>query len=396
MSDAIAVPEARKESCVGPDSADAGKAAGCAGCPNAKLCASGAGRAAPDPDLPLIAARLAGIRLRLLVLSGKGGVGKSTVTKELALALGRRGLDVGVMDADLCGPSQPRMLGVRAEEIHHNAQGITPVSVREGVSMMSIHFLMGDESKNDAITWRGPQKNGTLKAFLKSVNWQENGPLDCLIIDTPPGTTDEHITLASLLTQVQAMHDAASAEAAAAPSSRTCAIVVTTPQEVSVNDVRRELTFCVKAKIPVLGLVVNMDGFVCPCCNKVSHIFPSDATTTAAASSVTTTTATTTTTGPRRRNAADALAAEFGIPVLGRLPLDPRVMLACEAGVALAERGDDEDAALIAEGGGGGAGHREGDDGSSPVSGPAGPSPAVAAFEDMTDRIMDLCGLCDA
>jgi Mrp family chromosome partitioning ATPase len=339
----------------------------------------------PDPDLPVIAARLHGIKLRLLILSGKGGVGKSTITKELALALGRRGLEVGVLDADICGPSQPRMLGVRSEEIHHNASGITPVSVREGVSMMSIHFLMADDQKNDAITWRGPQKNGTIKSFMKEVNWQSmsgsDRPLDCLLVDTPPGTTDEHITLANLLIGIQKIEDE-NENNDQETKTKTCAIVVTTPQEVAVNDVRRELTFCNKAKVPILGLVVNMDGFVCPCCKKMSQIFPNETTQTKAVG--------------KKRNAADALAEEFGIPILGRIPLDPDVMLACEAGVALCEHEDlkvqqesstspsrnDQNNTNTSEDE---AAHEKKPDDED--------SPAVIAVEDMVDKIMDLCDL---
>lgn len=438
-SASVEVPQDRQETCVGPESADAGRAAACQGCPNATLCASGALKKGSDPDLPLIAARLRGVKLRLLILSGKGGVGKSTVTKELAFALARRGLEVGVLDADICGPSQPRMLNAKMEDVHLDGQGICPVGVREGVSMMSIHFFMGDDQKNDAVTWRGPQKNNMLKNFLKQVNWtttassssssagaggkqNARAALDCLLIDTPPGTTDEHITLASTLMSIQKKHDEEYEErralkkkkkksnttTATSPSTtrqreeeeeeggkgndenddddddddrvKTCAIVVTTPQKISVNDVRRELSFCVKAKLPVLGLVVNMDGFVCPCCNKVSNIFPNAAGSYHRSNDGG---------GEPTKNAADLLAQEFNIPVIGRLPLDPNVMKASDAGMPLVEKEEEEDKKQNAS-----------SDAAAAAAGTNkkkrnsnGESPSVAAVEDMVDKVMDLCGL---
>ncbi|TPP49299.1 ParA/MinD ATPase like family protein [Leishmania donovani] len=263
--------------CVGPESPQAGIAPSCQGCPNAAICASAP--KGPDPDIPLIRERLAGVKHKVMVVSGKGGVGKSTMTKELAFALGARGLSVGLMDMDICGPSLPRLTGVRGEDAHQSAGGIEPVLVDENVTMMSMHYLLSN--KNEAVLFRGPRKNGVIKMFLKDVIW---GNLDVLLIDTPPGTSDEHITVNSLLQQTTNGVDGA--------------VLITTPQRVAEADVRREVNFCQKAKLPILGLVENMSGFVCPGCHK---------------------------------------DREFDVPLWGEVPLDPLLMKACEEGISFSE-----------------------------------------------------------
>lgn len=287
-------PAGANDECVGPQSAMAGLAPSCAGCPNAAVCA--AAPKGPDPDLALIRERLSGVRHRVMVVSGKGGVGKSTLTKELAFALGARGYTVGLVDLDLCGPSLPRLTGTRAEDAHQSAQGIEPVLVNDQVTLVSMHYFTGDD-KNSAVTLRGARKNGVIKMFLKDVVW---GELDVLLMDTPPGTSDEHITTATVL------RDAGGIDGA---------VLVTTPQLVAEADVRREVSFCHKAKLPVLGLVENMSGFVCPSCHRGSVIFPN----------------------ARGESAGERLSREFGIPLWGRVPLDPLVMRACEDGVSLME-----------------------------------------------------------
>jgi Mrp family chromosome partitioning ATPase len=279
--------------CVGPDSAMAGKAESCQGCPNAQVCASAP--KGPDPDLEHMQERMSHIRHKILVLSGKGGVGKSTMTKELGFAIGRRDLLVGLVDTDICGPSLPRLTGVRDEEIHDSADGWEPVSVDDNVSVVSMHFLLGD--KNEAVVWRGPRKNGMIKNFIKQVAW---GKLDLLLFDTPPGTSDEHISAVTFLKQCGGV---------------TGAIIVTTPQEVAVADVRREVNFCQKTNVPILGFVENMSGFVCPKCHKESVVFPTKF----------------------AQSAGERLSQEYGAPLLGKIPLDPRLMQACEDGVPLAD-----------------------------------------------------------
>ncbi|KEG12079.1 nucleotide-binding protein [Trypanosoma grayi] len=282
--------------CVGPESPEAGTAASCQGCPNASICASAP--KGPDPDIELIKQRLSGVKKKVMIISGKGGVGKSTLTKELAFFLGKRGLNVGVVDLDICGPSLPRLTGVRGEDAHQSAAGIEPVLIDETVSMMSMHYLLGE--KNEAVLFRGPRKNGVIKMFLKDVIW---GDLDIMLIDTPPGTSDEHITAASLLQQCDGVSGA---------------VLITTPQLISEADVRREVNFCQKAKLPVLGIVENMSGFVCPNCGGSSVIFPR----------------------ANSEGAGKRLSKEFDIPLWGEVPLDPVLMKACEEGVPLTDKVD--------------------------------------------------------
>ncbi|MCJ1367514.1 cytosolic Fe-S cluster assembly factor nbp35 [Acarospora aff. strigata] len=274
------------EHCPGPESNLAGKGDACAGCPNQAICATAP--KGPDPDIPLITGRLSSIRHKILVLSGKGGVGKSTFTAMLAHAFATNPESmVGIMDTDICGPSIPRMMGVEAETIHVSSSGWSPVWVSENLGVMSVQFML--PNRDDAVIWRGPKKNGLIKQFLKDVEW---GELDYLIVDTPPGTSDEHLSVNSFLKE----------------SGVDGAVVVTTPQEVSLLDVRKEIDFCRKAGIRVLGVVENMSGFVCPKCTHESQIFKA-------------------TTGGARK-----LAQDTGIPFLGAVPLDPRIGMACDYG----------------------------------------------------------------
>ncbi|XP_063842276.1 cytosolic Fe-S cluster assembly factor nubp1-like isoform X3 [Scylla paramamosain] len=273
--------------CPGTNSQDAGKADACAGCPNQQVCASGAA-AAPDPDLAVVRERLASVKNKVLVLSGKGGVGKSTVSAMLGRALALDdSKEVGILDIDICGPSQPRVLGAAEEKVHSSGAGWSPVYVSDNLAVMSIGFLLN--SADDAVIWRGPKKNGMIKQFLRDVDW---GALDYLVVDTPPGTSDEHLSIVQYLS--------------AAPP--VAAVVVTTPQEVALLDVRKEITFCRKVNIPIIGLVENMTTFVCPKCKTKTAIFPA-----------------TTGGGPQ-------LAEDTGVPLLGQLPLDPRVAQACDEG----------------------------------------------------------------
>ncbi|KAJ3210296.1 Nucleotide-binding protein 2, partial [Clydaea vesicula] len=211
----------------------------------------------------------------VLVLSGKGGVGKSTVSVNLALSLYFQGFKVGILDVDLTGPSIPRMFQVDHKQVHQASNGYrnidfendvtflflndrwVPVFVdqEQRLSVMSIAFLL--QNKDDAIVWRGPKKNAMIKQFLSDVSW---GELDYLIIDTPPGTSDEHISLVEFLRG----------------QNLDGAVVVTTPQAVSLADVRKELNFCKKVEVPVLGVIENMSGFVCPHCALFVHIISSN------------------------------------------------------------------------------------------------------------------------
>ncbi|KAK7076729.1 Cytosolic Fe-S cluster assembly factor nubp1 [Halocaridina rubra] len=281
------VPENAPEHCPGTNSEDAGKASACAGCPNQQICSSGATRA-PDPDLDAVQERLSSVKNKILVLSGKGGVGKSTVTSMIARALALdESKEVGILDIDICGPSQPRVMGALEEKVHSSGAGWSPIYVGENLAVMSIGFLLN--SKDDAVIWRGPKKNGMIKQFLRDVDW---GTLDYLVVDTPPGTSDEHLSIVQYLSS----------------SPPVAAIIVTTPQEVALLDVRKEITFCRKVNMPIIGIVENMTTFVCPKCKTETAIFPP-------------------TTGGGKQ-----LAADSNLQLLGQLPLDPRIARSCDNG----------------------------------------------------------------
>ncbi|KAI8501192.1 Cytosolic Fe-S cluster assembly factor nubp1 [Branchiostoma belcheri] len=281
------VPENAPDHCPGTQSEDAGKTSACQGCPNQAVCASGMPKA-PDPAVEEIRERLSSVKHKLLVLSGKGGVGKSTVTAQLAFGLARHeDTQVGVLDVDICGPSIPRVMGLEGEQVHQSGSGWSPVYVEDNLGVMSVGFLLA--SPDDAVIWRGPKKNGLIKQFLRDVDW---GELDYLVIDTPPGTSDEHLSIVQYLSS----------------AGIDGAVLVTTPQEVSLLDVRKEINFCKKVQLPVVGVVENMSGFVCPSCQNESQIFPP-------------------TTG-----GAEKMAADMGVPFLGKLPLDPRIGKCCDEG----------------------------------------------------------------
>ncbi|CAH3014326.1 unnamed protein product [Porites evermanni] len=230
---------------------------------------------------------LRSIKHVILVLSGKGGVGKSTVTTQIAWTLYHHGRKVGILDVDLCGPSIPRMMNVEEKDVHQCSAGWVPVYTDKDqrLAVMSIGFLLN--SRDDCVVWRGPKKNAMIKQFLSDVCW---GELDYLIIDTPPGTSDEHITVVENLRNY----------------SPDGAILVTTPQGVAVSDVRRELSFCKKTKIPVLGVVENMSGFVCPHCSECTNVFS--------------------------KGGGEALAKTCDVPFLGSIPLDPSLAQSLEEG----------------------------------------------------------------
>ena len=238
----------------------------------------------------------------IVVLSGKGGVGKSTIAAQLALSLYARGNRVGLLDVDLCGPSIPRMFGVDkstpANTVYETDAGMTPVSVfgSSTFKLMSMAFLLDNDS--DAVVWRGPRKMSMIQRLLTGVNW---GELDYLIIDTPPGTSDEHITVMTVLKQ----HERA--------ANFLRAVLVTTPQMLSINDVRREITFCQKTSFRMIGLIENMSGYVCPHCSECTNIFASG--------------------GGR------LLADQYAIPFLGQLPIDNQLNAILDQGVQQVDNG---------------------------------------------------------
>jgi len=288
-------PDNAPEDCVGVSSEAAGKAAGCAGCPNQTLCASGEAKK-PDPAVAEVRDRLSGVKRKILVLSGKGGVGKSTVSAQLAFGFAARNLDAGLLDVDICGPSVPRMLGLLGQDVHQSSEGWSPVYVDDRLAVMSIGFMLPNQ--DDAIIWRGPRKNGLIKQFLTDVNW---GNLDALIIDTPPGTSDEHLSIVTYLQE----------------SSMDGAVIVTTPQEVSLMDVRKEINFCRKVNMRIIGVIENMSGFVCPHCNTEQAIFAPST------------------------GGAEEMCRLMNVPFLGRIPLDSKVAQAGDAGVPLSQLNPD-------------------------------------------------------
>ncbi len=236
-------------------------------------------------DKHIIAEKLAGVKHRIMVLSGKGGVGKSTVAVNLATALAMEGKKVGLMDIDIHGPSIPKLMGLEGSPVDGTETSLNPVKKDNNLFVMSVGFLM--QNKDEAVIWRGPLKYSIIKQFLRDVEW---GELDYLIIDSPPGTGDEPLSIAQLLTGIDG------------------AIVVTTPQDLAVDDVRKSITFCRTVKLPVLGVIENMSGFVCPHCGKITELFKS--------------------------GGGEAMAAEMGIPFLGRIPIDPKVVESSDIGIS--------------------------------------------------------------
>ncbi|SCW03462.1 LAFE_0G10968g1_1 [Lachancea fermentati] len=204
-------------------------------------------------ELPL---SLSNVKHILLILSGKGGVGKSSVTTQLALTLAGLGKKVGVLDIDLTGPSLPRMFGMEGQSVYQSSEGWVPVTAYDNgnacLKLMSLGFLLGD--RGNSVVWRGPKKTAMIKQFINDVQW---GEIDYLLIDTPPGTSDEHISIAEQLRWAQ-------------PDG---AIIVTTPQNVATADVRKEINFCRKVNLNILGIVENMSGFICPHCSECTNIF---------------------------------------------------------------------------------------------------------------------------
>lgn len=275
------------EHCPGPESENAGQGDACQGCANQEICKLLP--LGPDPDMEVINERLAKIEHKVLVLSGKGGVGKLTFTLMLAWALAAdEDLEVGAMDLDICGPSLPQMLGAGNEQVHQLNSGWCPVYVADNLGLMSISFMLPLD--DTAIIWRGAKKNGLIKQFLKDVDWGSN--LGYLVVDTPPGTSDEHMSVTTYMKDV----------------GIDGALIVTTPQEVALLDVRKEIDFCRKLGIKILGVVENMLGFVCPNCKGELQIFKP-------------------TTG-----GGEALCKELGLPFLGLVPLDPRIGRSCDRG----------------------------------------------------------------
>jgi Mrp family chromosome partitioning ATPase len=224
------------------------------------------------------------IKNKIVVLSGKGGVGKSTVAANIAMSLALNGYKTGLLDVDIHGPSIPTILGLENAKIQGTEQFILPCAyVHDLFKVISIAFLLNNA--DDAVIWRGPAKAGIIKQFIENVVWEE---LDYLIIDCPPGTGDEPLSVIQLLEDV------------------TGAVIVTTPQKLAIADVRKSVNFCEKMEVPVLGVIENMSGFVCPECNKTVDIFKS--------------------------GGGEQMAQDMNIPFLGKIPIDPNIVEAGDSG----------------------------------------------------------------
>ncbi|KAA1128698.1 cytosolic Fe-S cluster assembly factor cfd1 [Puccinia graminis f. sp. tritici] len=234
-------------------------------------------------DDPALSRRLRNVKHIILVLSGKGGVGKSSVSVQLALSLLNRTKDakVGLLDIDLTGPSIPRMLGLEGRSVLQSTDGWVPVhtsfnhhhpssDVQQSLKCMSIGFLLNDPK--DSVVWRGPKKNAMIRQFLVDVCW---GELDWLIIDTPPGTSDEHISLLEQLSPLLVHQSQATSPSEPRNLPSLSSVLVTTPQAVSLLDVSKEYDFTKKTGLRVLGLIENMSGFICPHCQQIQNIFGS-------------------------------------------------------------------------------------------------------------------------
>jgi Mrp family chromosome partitioning ATPase len=274
------------------------------------------------------------------ILSGKGGVGKSSVTLQLALTLSLQGKSVGILDIDLTGPSIPRLIGREKAKITQSPRGWIPVTVHEeseaeithidnnqnnaddnqqnneeerfvnastlaiaapdavriglkkrgSLRCMSLGFLLHD--RGDAVIWRGPKKTAMIRQFLTDVYW---GDTDYLLVDTPPGTSDEHIALAEQLLTLATTSTTSTTTIRNVPRLAG-AVLVTTPQAVATADVRKEINFCAKTNIPILGVIENMSGYTCPCCGEVSNVFS--------------------------KGGGQVMATEMGVPFLGSVPVD--------------------------------------------------------------------------
>jgi Mrp family chromosome partitioning ATPase len=230
---------------------------------------------------------LGNIKNKILVMSGKGGVGKTSTSVNLSMALAKNGYQVGIIDVDLHGPDVPRMLGLNgAPEVNQNRK-LNPLRYSDNLKAISIESFT--PNKDDAIIWRGPLKFSAIKQFIGEVEWND---LDFLIIDSPPGTGDEPLTVAQTISDAQA-------------------VIVTTPQEVALADVRKSINFCKTVKMKIFGLLENMSGFSCPHCNEMINLFGS--------------------------GGGKKTALQMGIPFLGQIPFDPQMVTCGDTGACYQE-----------------------------------------------------------
>jgi Mrp family chromosome partitioning ATPase len=246
------------------------------------------GGAAAALQKAVLEGALSKINHKLIVMSGKGGVGKSSIAANLAVELGRRGYQTGLMDVDLHGPSIARMMGVKGLLDITGNRSMIAKSYKDKVKVVSMQSLLKD--RDQAVIWRGPAKHGVIRQFITDVQW---GNLDFLVIDAPPGTGDEPLSV------VQAIPDAK-------------AIIVTTPQQVALADVRKSINFCRTVQLEILGVLENMGPFACPCCNQLI--------------------------APFQGGGGAKMALEMAVPFLGTLPFDSKVVKACDNGAPIIDQ----------------------------------------------------------
>ena len=236
-------------------------------------------------------ASLGKIKNKILVMSGKGGVGKTSTSVNLSIALADKGYRVGIIDVDLHGPDIPRMLGLEGTPQVNENKKLNPISYSENLKAISIESFT--PNKDDAIIWRGPLKFSAIKQFIADIDW---GNLDFLIIDAPPGTGDEPLTVAQTISDAKA-------------------IIVTTPQEVALADVRKSINFCKTVKMEIFGLIENMSGFSCPHCGEMIELFGT--------------------------GGGEKTANQMGVRFLGRIPFDPKMVACGDSGVCYQESHSD-------------------------------------------------------
>jgi Mrp family chromosome partitioning ATPase len=225
------------------------------------------------------------IKHKIVVMSGKGGVGKSTVATNIAMGLAMRGFETGILDADITGPNVPKMLRAEGAPLMGDDEGIIAIEVAPRLKAMSMAFLISDD---DPVIWRGPMKMAAIRQFIEDVRW---GELDFLVVDLPPGTGDEPLSIAQLMPEADG------------------AVIVTTAQDVALLDSRKTITFSKKIKMPVLGVVENMSGLRCPHCGETIDLFKS--------------------------GGGERAAKEMGVDFLGRVPIDPLVVDSGDDGVPI-------------------------------------------------------------
>lgn len=245
-------------------------------------CSQGANKETADKES--INENMSRIAHKIIVLSGKGGVGKSTVAVNLAVSLAEKKIRTGLLDIDIHGPSVPKLLGIDGGQVMGTRNGkMTPVEYNEYLKVISIGFLLQDN--DTAIIWRGPMKYTVIKQFLADVDW---GDLDYLVVDSPPGTGDEPLSICQLIENADG------------------AVVVTTPQDVALIDVRKSVNFCKQLSMPVIGVIENMSGFTCPHCGKVTDIF--------------------------KNGGGEKMAVDMEVPFLGSIPIEHQIAASGDSG----------------------------------------------------------------